>query len=163
MQVSIINMFKRGLVGKGIHIDSKEALKGLTPSIARKKPGNNVHSCWELLHHVVVWQEVMIAAIEGNEVDWGGIAKSNNWPSPEMLTVDSYFSNLLLRFEKGIGKVENLLENVDFNDPMPGWDNDPIIQGINVLLQHNSYHLGQIVIVRKFLGDSPQPDFYSHH
>jgi uncharacterized damage-inducible protein DinB len=156
-------MFKRGLVGKGIHIDSKIALKGLSPSLARKKPRDNVHSCWELLHHVVVWQEAMIVAIKGNEVDWDGIATSNNWPTAEMLAVDSNLSNLLLRFEKGIGEVENLLENLDFNNPMPGWDNDPIIQGINVLLQHNSYHIGQIVIVRKLLGDPPQPDFYSHH
>ena len=158
MQDSIITTFKRGLVGKGIHLDSRKAIKGLTPLIARKKPHNDVHSCWELLHHIVVWQDAIIKAIKGKDVDWDSIGKNNNWPSAEMLKQDLNFNNLVVKFDKGIEKVEKLIEKVKFSDPMPGWENHPVFEGISVLLQHNSYHIGQMVVVRKLLGEQPSSD-----
>ncbi|MHA2247872.1 MAG: DinB family protein [Candidatus Hodarchaeales archaeon] len=161
MQDSIINTFKLGLAGKGIHVDPREALKELSPPIARKKPNGSVHSWWELLHHVVVWQNAIIDAIKGNDVDWGSISKTKNWPSEEMMTIDSNFDNLVLKFEKGIKDAEKLIESVDYNEPMPAWENHPKILGINVLLQHNSYHIGQLVLVRKLLADHPPSNNFS--
>ncbi|MHA2329156.1 MAG: DinB family protein, partial [Candidatus Hodarchaeales archaeon] len=140
MQDSIINMFKLGLVGKGIHVDPRATLKELSPAIARKKPNKNVHSCWELLHHIVVWQDAMIEAIKGNDVDWGSIAKATNWSSEDMLVNDINFTNLVLKFEKGIEEARKLIRSVNYNEPMPTWENHPKILSINVLLQHNSYH-----------------------
>ncbi|MFX0118631.1 MAG: DinB family protein [Promethearchaeota archaeon] len=162
MKDSIINTFKLGLVGKGIHVDPREALKELSPAIARKKPDNNegVHSCWELLHHIVVWQDAMIEAIKGNDVDWGDIAKTRNWPSEDMLADDANFTNLVLKFEKGIEEAKKLIKSVNYYELMPAWENHPKILGINVLLQHNSYHIGQIVIVRKLLKDHPPSNHF---
>jgi uncharacterized damage-inducible protein DinB len=160
MQDQLIEITKRGLIGKGIHINPNDALKELSATSARKKPNEHVHSCWELLHHILVWQNAMIDAIQGNDVDWDTIAKNNNWPSREMLSEDSKFNGLVDNFEKGIKKVKTLIEGVKFDDPMPAWENKPVIQGISVLLQHNSYHIGQIITTRKILGDLPPSDNY---
>ena len=118
---------------------------------AGKKPDNSNHSCWGLLHHIVIWQEAIIKAIEGKQVDWRGIEK-HNWPSKEYLSEDSNYPNLVDKFLQGISKAEDLAKSVDLHKPLPAWSESPVIQAFMVLLQHNSYHLGQLITTRKNLG-----------
>jgi hypothetical protein len=91
-------------------------------------------------------------AIEGNSVDWKDISKNHNWPTDDYLSDNTNFQKLVLKFENGLKQAERLFKTIDLHKPMPDWDNAPIIQSIIVLLQHNSYHLGQIMAVRKILG-----------
>ncbi len=149
----IIPMVLRGLKGKNTHLPPEKALEGLTPEIARTKPPNNYHSCWELLHHTVVWQEAILEAIMGKEVDWKVISDANNWPGEEYLADDSNFINLVEKLTQGFAKAQELAKTVDLTKPMPAWGDAPVLQAFFVLLQHNSYHLGQIVAVRKMLGN----------
>ncbi|MHA2307211.1 MAG: DinB family protein [Candidatus Hodarchaeales archaeon] len=152
MKESLIKALTDGLHGKNTHVTPKKALEGLDPTNAKIKPDNNYHSCWESLHHIVVWQEAIIMAIEGNSVDWKDISKNHNWPTDDYLSDNTNFQKLVLKFENGLKQAERLFKTIDLHKPMPDWDNAPIIQSIIVLLQHNSYHLGQIMAVRKILG-----------
>ncbi len=149
---SIIKAIINGLQGKNTHLLPKKAIEGLDSTTAKQKLGKDTHSSWELLHHLVVWQEGILQAIEGKNVDWKDIDKNHNWPTDEYLKEEINFSNLVHKFEKGLSKAENLVKTVDLYKSMPAWNNEPVIQAYMVLLQHNSYHLGQIVAVRKALG-----------
>ena len=152
MKESLIKAITDGLYGKNTHITPKKALEGLTPSNAKIKPGNDYHSSWESLHHIVVWQETTFEVIKGNPVDWKDITKNQNWPKEGYLLNDNNFHNLVNKFENGLIEAESLFKTIDLHKPIPDWNNAPIIQAIIVLLQHNSYHLGQIMAVRKILG-----------
>lgn len=152
MKEQLVKVIINGLHGKNSHVNPKKAIEGLTPENARKKPDNSNHSCWELLYHIVVWQEAIFEAIEGNKVDWQEVSKIHNWPSDEYLSKDSNYPNLVNKFFQGISKAEKLANSVDLHTPMPAWTEAPVIQAFIVLLQHNSYHLGQIVTTRKNLG-----------
>ncbi|MFX0207042.1 MAG: DinB family protein [Candidatus Hodarchaeota archaeon] len=155
MQDKIINAITSGLLGKWTHIDPKKALDGLTPTIAKKKPNNNAHSCWELLHHIVVWQNAIIRHIQGESIDWREIEEKDNWPTMEAVKDDYNFNSLLNRFHSGIKEATNLVSNVDFTQTSAGNPDLSIIKLFMVLLQHNSYHIGQIITVRKCIGDWP--------
>lgn len=152
MQESLVKTFIDGLYGKNTHLEPKKALEGLTETNARKKPADN-HSCWENIHHIVVWQEGLIEAIKGNKVDWSEISKNQNWPTEIQLSNSSNFPNLVKKFLNGLSRIEELLRTVNLDKQMPAWDDAPVLQAVIVLLQHNSYHLGQIVAVRKMLDD----------
>jgi uncharacterized damage-inducible protein DinB len=151
----IVKMILKGLEGKNTHLPPSKALEGLTPKIARKTPINDDHSSWELLHHIVVWQEGIIEAINGKKVDWQAISKNNNWPTEEYVSDDVNFLNLVDKFTKGLLQAKELAKTVDLTKSMPAWGDAPVLQAFFVLLQHNSYHLGQIVVVRKQLGNWP--------
>ncbi|MHA2226737.1 MAG: DinB family protein [Candidatus Hodarchaeales archaeon] len=153
MKETLIEEIKNGLNVKTAHINPKKAVEGLTPTIARNKPDYEFHSCWDLLHHIVVWQEGMLRAIKGEKVDWKDIGENHDWPTSEMLSEDSNFSNLVKKFENGLIEAEELAKTVDWDKAMPAWRDAPVIRIFIVLLQHNSYHLGQITAVRKILGD----------
>ena len=54
--------------------------------------------------------------------------------------------------------LENLLkaDEIQINAEVSiGSENTSVFKLLLVLLQHNSYHIGQLVMVRKFLGDWP--------
>jgi uncharacterized damage-inducible protein DinB len=151
MQNSDVEALISGLFAKNTHIEPKKALEGLTPANARQKPNNNVHSCWENLHHIVIWQEGLIDAIKGKKVDWKEIEKHHNWPTETQLSNDSNFDNLVKKYLDGLVRIEKLLRTINLNTPMPAWGEKPIINAVIVLLQHNSYHLGKIMALRKIV------------
>ena len=152
MNEQIISVIINGLQGKNTHLTPKKALEGLTPTKAKQKPEGEFHSCWEILHHIVIWQETMLRAIKGEKVDWEGIERNSNWPASSYLEDNSNFTTLVQKFEKGLFEAEKIVKKVDLFEKMPTWDNELIIQAFIVLLQHNSYHLGQIIAVRKIQG-----------
>jgi uncharacterized damage-inducible protein DinB len=155
MQDQIINAIASGFQGKWTHINPKKALAGLTPTIAKIKPTNNAHSCWELLHHIVVWQDAINSHIQGESIDWNEIEETDNWPTMEVMKDASNFDNLLNRFSSGIEKAIVLLNSADFSQTSTGMPELSIIKLFLVLLQHNSYHIGQIITIRKCIGDWP--------
>jgi len=152
MKEQLVKVIINGLHGKNTHVDPKKAIDGLNPTNARNRPDDSNYSCWELLHHIVVWQEAILEAVVGKSVDWKDVSKNHNWPSEDYLSKDSNFPNLIEKFFQGITKAEKLANSTDLNKPMPAWDEAPVIQAFVVLLQHNSYHLGQLITTRKHLG-----------
>ena len=152
MKEIVVKALIDGLYGKNTHLNPKKVVEGLTPTTAKIKPENDLHSCWEILHHIKIWQKAIIEAINGKKVDWEDISKKYNWPSADYLSDDQNFIKLVKTFEDGLLETEKLIKTTDLHKPMPAWDDAPVIQAIIVLLQHNSYHYGQIVAVRKILG-----------
>ncbi len=153
MKEQVIEAITSGLIGKWTHLDPKSALTNLTPENARKKPQNAAHSCWELLHHIVIWQDALIAQIKGSSIDWNEIEKKDNWPTSESMKDDLNFSSLLNRFYSGMEEAQKMLERVDFTSTYGQFPELSIIKLYLVLLQHTSYHLGQILTIRKINGD----------
>ena len=141
---------KNSLHGKYIHIDPLKALQNLTPDMAVKKPEKSGHSCWDILHHIVFWQDLMLEAIRGSEkVNW----PENNEPSwPSNIENDDDWDELLERFRVGLEESYKMTENIDSLDELPGWPKVPIFRALMVLGQHNAYHIGEIVATRQALG-----------
>ncbi|WP_455463446.1 DinB family protein [Candidatus Hodarchaeum mangrovi] len=152
MTETVVKALINGLYGKYTHLSPKKVIEGLTPSNARIKPENDNHSCWDLLHHIKIWQKAILESIRGQEVNWKDISKNHDWPNAAYLSDDQNFINLVKMFEESLLEAEELIKTTDLHQPMPAWDGASVIQAIIVLLQHNSYHYGQIVAVRKFLG-----------
>lgn len=154
MQDILIKILKDGLQGKNTHINPQKALKDLSADTARERPLNGIHSCWDLLHHILVWQDGILEAIKGKKVDWKEIS-TRTWPSEEDLENDSNFADLVVQYNQKTEETQKLIESVDFQKGIPAWNDEPILRALLVLLQHNSYHFGQIVAVRKHLDDWP--------
>ena len=157
MNKQLIKDLSSGLLGALTHLHPKKAVEGLTPSTARKKPSNKYHSCWELLHHTVVWQDILLKNIEGEYIDWSTISHEDNWPSDELLSNDNNFTELVKKFYENLKIAATKLEKIDLMKGIKiGPEHTPDVTNFRlflVFLQHTSYHLGQIVTTRKILGD----------
>ena len=158
MRNETIDAIISGLKGEFIHSDPFSILKNLTPDIARKKaPGFN-HSIWDLLYHTVIWNDIFLTNIKGDEANWN---PSNNWPSDEEKEQDQNFTELLQRFTNNVQEVKDLLasQHLDFTakhriSPDNAFELTTI-KLFMTILQHISYHMGQIATVRKMVDKWP--------
>jgi len=157
MRERLIKDLSSGINGFLTHLEPMKAVEGLTPTTARKKPSNKYHSCWELLHHTVVWQDILLKNIDGKFIDWSTISNEDNWPSDEYLSKDDNFIELVKKFKKNLEVAATKLEKIDIMKGIKiGPEHTPDVTYFRlflVFLQHTSYHLGQMVTTRKLLGD----------
>jgi hypothetical protein len=133
------------LHGTYIHLEPVSAIVGLTESNARIscKCGRSVH---ELLYHIVFWLDYSLALLNGevmehnNEIDWE--------------IRDTKWNKLVARFSKGLSQLEFIAENWELDKEIKIGDKISTCVGAEILgiIQHTSYHLGQIVSTRRALG-----------
>ena len=143
-----------GLYGKGTHADSLKIVDGISENHAKERIKVNVHSSWEQLFHIVYWQDLCIKAARLTEVEWPKDG-SPSWPSES--TTDTW-DELVTRFEAGLEEAKALSLESDLAAPMTSWAKFPVLSALIILAQHNSYHLGQIVVNRLAQGTWPMPE-----
>ena len=157
MSEQYIKDLASGIKGFLTHLEPMKALEDLTPIAARKKPSDRYHSCWDLLHHTVYWQDILIQNIDGKFIDWSKLNSEDNWPTEERLSQDNNFTELVKKFNNNLEIAVTKLEIIDLTKGIKiGPEHTPDVTYFRlflVFLQHTSYHLGQIVTTRKLLGD----------
>jgi len=145
---------KQGLIAFHIHSAPKKVLKDISSDIAVKRMNSSTHTIWELLSHLVFWQDITIEAIEEKEVDWSR-SKTENWPEPIDSITHEELDALSKRFLAGIERLTSLADEAELSSGMPSWPKGTKHWAFQMIAQHNSYHLGQIVIIRQLLSDWP--------
>ena len=157
MEKQLLEDMIHGMSGAITHLSSENAFVNLTPKDSKIKPKVKYHSCWDLLHHLIAWQNIVIQNLEGEFRDWWNIPKDENWPTEEDLSDDQNYIDLKNQLNINIGKIKQLFDTVDlmeFVKICKGEEIKPVTKFrlMLVFLQHTSYHLGQIVTTRKILG-----------
>ncbi|MDP2873134.1 MAG: DinB family protein [Bacillota bacterium] len=144
-----------GLRGHSSHVPPKRAVRGLTADEAAAEaaaaPPDGLHSAHRLLHHIVYWQDLMLAPAAGDKVQWP--QGPENWDCPM-----ASWDDLVGRFAAGLEKAEKLAREADLTVRIPEWGPEMTVGGaLGVLITHNSYHIAQLVDVRKATGHWPPP------
>lgn len=144
----------KSLGGGQAFLSFKKALEGITPELRDKKPNENLHSIYQELEHMrLAQQDLLYYAIddEWESPEW----PEGFWPDPEKKltekewkkTVDGFFSDL----EKAV-KLANDRE-IDLFEIISGSDEYTYLRELGVIIEHNAYHLGKIMDIRKALGN----------
>ena len=121
--------------------------------MARRKSQDMVHSSWDLIHHIVIWQNAILAGLRGQTIKWKEIGQKHNWPSPEDMEDDANFVGLTQKYLEGLKSAEELMDSIDLFKKVSLWEELSGFEALLGLIQHNSYHIGQIITVRKILGN----------
>lgn len=133
-------------------------LQDLTASEAAAYPVPGAHSVWEIVLHMISWQNEVRRRLEGNEPD---MPEEGDWPEVGKASEAAW-----RRDRKRLG--ESLTELLDTLDGLPEEDlertgggledRDPALgTGVTLramvagLVQHTAYHSGQIALLRKAL------------
>ncbi|MHA1960729.1 MAG: DinB family protein [Candidatus Thorarchaeota archaeon] len=132
------------------HVDPLIAIDGLTPTQARQNPKGSSCSVWRILFHMVHWQDLAIRAMSGERINWDESGKKG-WPERDIMFLDTEWEALVERFVEGVKHLEVLLRLGGLTEPLAGWKNKPLADLFMISIIHNSYHIGQIVLLRKML------------
>mgnify|MGYP002777408195 CR=1 FL=1 len=129
-----------------------EKLKDLTEAEAFTRPADNIHSIAELLSHCIYWRLPLIKKLEGDHQYKGSMKSEENWLPLEKLKAKGW-KKLLKEWNESQRHLIALLQKTPdtfLKEPFrDGHTNTHLIDGI---LQHDIYHLGQIGLVRKWIG-----------
>ncbi|HEY8782863.1 MAG TPA: DinB family protein [Mucilaginibacter sp.] len=148
----IIDELKKLLLGGTAHVSLHDALKNLNPDLRGLKPDNMPYSIWQLVQHISVAQWDMIQFCKAADY------KSPKWPeeywTPQSAPADDKIWNgAILQIENDLDEFIELLEHSDIYQEIPHGDGQTILREALQIADHNAYHLGEIIAIRRFLGD----------
>lgn len=142
------------LNGENAHVSARRALEGVKPRHRNVRPPGAPHSIWDLLEHLRIAQEDILRYTLDSS--WVSPAfPENYWPGPTPRLTEKAWSSSLSRFFADLDEVVKLARNarVDLTAKIPHGEGRTYLRQVLLVADHNAYHLGQIVQIRKVLGD----------
>ena len=141
------------LKGGNAHIDFESAIKGIPADLRGKRPKGSPHSPWELLEHMRIAQsDILEFSRDANHKspEW----PSGYWPKAPAPPSAAAWTKSVKQFRENLDEMCALVENpkVDLFARIPHGEGQTVLREALLVADHNSYHLGQLVLVRKLLG-----------
>lgn len=129
-----------------------ESLEGVDAEIARRHPIANAHSIGEIVLHLAAWIDVTRRRIEGEPVH--GLPDVEDWPDCGCAD-EAEWRRLCGTLEASHAALQRTLRaltsDARLDDLVAG--SDPTVRSsLSGLVQHNVYHAGQIVLLKKAAG-----------
>lgn len=136
------------------HILLKSALKNLKAENRNKKLSPDSHSVWELLEHIRITQEDIVQYTldpEWISPSW----PEGHWPKETGKISDKEWNNSISKFDDDLQKLVDIIsdKSIDLTSVIPHTKNHTYLREILIVIDHNSHHAGQIIAVRKMIGD----------
>lgn len=142
------------LDGGNAHADFEKTIAGLPIKLRSSKPEGAPHSPWQLLEHLRLAQwDILEFSRNPQHVspEWPG----GYWPSTEAPPNDEAWGQSVDGFRADLQAMKDLVasSSTDLYARIPHGDGQTILREALLVADHNAYHLGQLVLVRRLLGD----------
>jgi hypothetical protein len=148
----------RKIVAKAIdweegHASIDAAARGLAQKLRGRRPDNAPHSAWELLDHIRRTQADLVDFMTNKKYVAPSWPK-DYWPPPEDVPSARAWTQCLAQFHDDRDTMKRLATrgSIDLTADIPWGDGQTYLRCVLLAIDHTSYHVGQIVIVRRLLG-----------
>jgi DinB superfamily len=147
----------RALSWHEAHVDWIKAVAGIPMKDCGKRPKGAEHSPWELLEHMrlATW-DILEFSRDAKHVspDW----PSGYWPKKPAPPNAGAWEKSVKALEHDLEEMRKLVNDpkTDLLAPIPGGTGQTILREALLIADHNAYHLGQLVLVRRLLGCWPE-------
>lgn len=141
------------LRGGSAHADLKAVLDDFPAKLRGAKPKGAAHTPWQLLEHIrIALHDLLDFSTNPNYVqpEW----PKDYWPKEEGPENDAAWDASVAAVRKDIADFVKLVGNTDSNlyATIPWGEGQTLLREVLLAGQHTSYHLGQIVLLRRELG-----------
>jgi len=145
------------LSGRGAHLDWKASFAGIPPKIRGIRPSGMPHSLWELLEHMRIaqWDILEFSRTRRHaSPDW----PKGYWPRNQTPPSATAWNTSIKKFRRDLKTMQHLVANpkTDLHARIPWGESQTILREALLLADHNAYHLGQLVDLRRLLGAWPE-------
>lgn len=135
------------------HADFETAIKALPAAKRGIRPPGLDHSPWELLEHLRIaqWDILDFSCNPNYETrKW----PDDYWPETPAPPSDAAWDHSVRSFRRDLKALCDLVadESTDLFARIPHGDGQTILREALLTADHNAYHIGQLVLVRKLLG-----------
>ena len=135
------------------HMKFEDAVKDFPPELRGRRPDGAPHSAWELLEHLRLAQwDILEFARDPKHVS--PKFPSGYWPEGESPPTDTAWDDSVAAFRADLIALSELAadESIDLSARIPHGSGQTVLREILLAADHNAYHLGQLVMVRRMLG-----------
>src|SRR5579859_1246576 len=138
----------------GAHVTFDAAVARFPAAARGKKPKGAPHTAWQLVEHMRIAQwDILEFCRNPNHVSpkW----PEGYWPSSNAPPSDAAWKKSISAFRQDLSEMRELVENADekkLHARIPHGNGQTLLREALLLADHNSYHLGQLVLLRKMLG-----------
>lgn len=141
------------LEGGNAHVNFDKAVKNLAPELRGRRPQASEHSAWELVEHMRIAQWDIVEFVSNPE-HVSPEFPSGYWPQEPAPASPGDWEKSLQKFRADHSAFLKLIKDpsTDLLKPLPQGNGQPILQKALLIADHNAYHIGQLVLVRRLLG-----------
>ncbi len=145
------------LRGGSAHVPPAQALADLPPVLRTRRLPGELRSIWEILEHMRIAQEDILRYMQ--DPAWVSPPwPEGYWPTevPEVLP-DAVWEATVARFLADLEAVVQIVQDpgLDLTAPIPHAREHTYLREVLLVADHNAYHLGQVVAIRRLLGAWP--------
>jgi hypothetical protein len=147
------------LHGGHAHVNFEDAVRDLPAKLRGKVPRGLPYSAWQLLEHMRLAQEDILLFSR----NYDGTYESPEWPegywpSTEAPLDEEDWGKSVAAFRADRAAFEALVSDAshDLFAPFPWGEGQTLLREALLIADHTSYHLGQLIAVRRLLGAWPE-------
>jgi len=144
------------LQGKGAHLDFESAVADLPARVRGARPAGVPYSPWRLVEHLRIAQWDILEFCR-NPAHISPEFPGGYWPSGDAPPDEQAWEAGVQAFQKDLQAMQDLVRDpaTDLFAPIPHGNGQTILREALLVADHNSYHLGQLIVVRRGLGAWP--------
>jgi hypothetical protein len=135
------------------HVDFDRAVAGLPPELRGAKPAGVPHTPWRLVEHMRLaqWDILEFCRVPKHV---SPPFPEGYWPKGDAPPNDQAWDDAITAFRSDLQAMCDLVANpnTDLFAPIPHGQGQTILREALLVADHNAYHVGQLVTVRRALG-----------
>ncbi len=141
------------LQGGHAHVSLDDAVKGFPSSLYATKPKGVDHNAWQMLEHIRFTLHDLLefcTNLDYRTPKW----PEDYWPKKDAPSGPKEWNASVKSLQMDLHGLEALLKDpkVHLNKKIPWGEGQTILREILLAIDHTSYHVGQLVMLRKQLG-----------
>ena len=135
------------------HIRFEDAVKDFPRELRGKRPAGGPHSPWELLEHLrlALW-DILEFTRDAKHVS--PEFPAGYWPSSQEPPSEAVWDESVARYQSHLRDFAELTadESIELESKIPHGTGQTVLREILLAADHNAYHVGQLMMVRRILG-----------
>ena len=141
--------------GKGAHADFDTAVKGISSDHYGAEVKGLPYTLWQIVEHMRLSQNDILDYMRNpdyKERSW----PEGYWPKEGKPPKKDSWDQSVKSIKKDLREVKTIIENpkTDLFAQVPhGEKGHTILREVLLIADHNAYHVGQIIVIRRLLGD----------
>jgi hypothetical protein len=141
------------LGGGGAHLDFDKAVAGLAPEKRGVRAPNTPHTAWRLVEHLRIAQwDILEFSRNPKHVspEW----PAGYWPAGDAPPDNKAWDHSIAAFKADLAAMRALVKDpkTDLFAKIPHGDGQTVLREALLVADHNAYHLGQLVFLRRAIG-----------
>jgi DinB superfamily len=132
------------------HLSLADALKGFPVKDINVKPRNVPYTFWHLLEHIRIAQWDIVDFVKNPDYKELRFPQ-DYWPAPKAKATRKDWLNTIARIEADTREMIAIVKDpaTDLHAKIPHGDGQTILREAILIVDHNSYHIGEFAILRQ--------------